>query len=797
MSAPVRTALDLQALQVHGFADRGIGRYVAAYAAALAKAGRVGAALLAPELPPPSGLADDLIVRDLVVWDCIAETRRLLAEPGRIVYHVPAPFLHVGPHDPSGLAITTHWAESAAPRVVTLYDLIPLRAPRHYLPSPAHEERYRGRARWVATADLLLAISEHTRQEAIELLGCPADRVVAVGAGVDPFFAPPDGTDDELWRFHLGGLQGRPYVLTIGGSDERKGTERLVAALGRLAAQGWDLSLVIVGDLTPDWRRRIGEAAQASGVAGRVILTGSVGDDLLRACYRRAVVTVMPSLAEGSGLPVLESASCGTPALASASTALVEVSATPLAGFDPTDADSVADAISRLLSDDGRRAEVLAAQQALAACSTWEAVVERATAALDQLGDTLPPGAWTSPPLARQVALVGPVPPLGGGIGAYNLRLLAGLPGLPGDVKAYAVTANVGVPDLPAGVRHVGVSAFGPDIRPASFDGIVYTLGNSAGHLATIELALRYPGWLWLHEVRLPAIATTAFENLDDEAFESAMSWLLARAYPGRVPAGSARRAGRSNLDLIRAGIGLVAPLAERCRGFLVNSELARRMLLLDLAPLAHHPPVHVLPPGCPPVRERHPAAAGAAGAAGAAQATEPLVVAFGVVSMSKRPDLLVDAAARAGCRLAFVGPCPPILAQVIEDRARARRIEASVQVVGTVDDHGWGCWMDQATVAVQLRESVGGESSAAVLDALASGVPVVTNLATAAEYPAGTVSLLTSSDPEDIGSHLRSLMERPDDLRSLSESGQAFAADHQFDRLARELVAVVTNWVY
>ncbi|HEY3809859.1 MAG TPA: hypothetical protein VGL49_00385, partial [Acidimicrobiales bacterium] len=234
MTAPVRAALDIQALQVDGYADRGIGRYVAAYSAALARAGRVAAALLAPELPPAAGLPGELLAADLVRWDCRAETRRLVAQPGSLVYHVTAPFLHVGLDDAAILAVAPHWAASGVPRLVTLYDLIPLRAPRHYLPTPAHEERYRTRARWVAGADRILAISEHTRREAIELLDCQPDQVVNVGAGVSPYFCPLDGTDDQLWRFHLGGLEGRPYVLTVGGSEARKSTERLIAAVGQL-----------------------------------------------------------------------------------------------------------------------------------------------------------------------------------------------------------------------------------------------------------------------------------------------------------------------------------------------------------------------------------------------------------------------------------------------------------------------------------------------------------------------------------------------------------------------------------
>jgi len=800
LTAPVRLAIDLQALQVAGFADRGVGRYVAAHSAALGRAGRVAAALLAPELPPPAGLPSGLAAAGLVRWDCRTEARAVVAGEWPVAHHVPAPFLHCAPGDRSGMVVAAHWEDLAVPRVVTLHDLIPLRAPHHYLPAPAHVDRYRARTAWVAAADLVVTNSEYTRREAIELAGCDPDAVVTVGSGVSAYFTPPDGSDNELFRFHFPDLEDRPFVLTIGGSDVRKNTERLVCALGRMAGAGRDLRLLVVGALTPHWQERLGAAARHAGVADRVVLGGAVNDELLRACYRRAAVTVVPSLAEGFGLPVLESAACGTPALASATTALVEAAATELATFDPTDDDAVAAAVTAVLGDDGRRTSILDAQRVLAARATWAAVAETTAAAVDRVvgaavgapaGKAPPSGAPAAappqPPPA--VALVGPLPPVASGIAVYNERLLRAMgPGVAVDaVTPLPAPARA---ELPAHVGHFVVDAFGLDVRPASYDAVVYTLGNSDGHLATVECALRHPGWIWLHEVRLPAVAVTALSGLDDDAFATALGWLLERAYPGRPPADAARRAGRSVLDLVAAGVGLVPLLAERCRGFLVNSEVARRLLLLDLAPLATPPPVHVLPPACPPVVPP-PGAARAAGDAVAAG--EALVVALGVVSMAKRPDLLVDAAALAGCRLAFVGTCAPFLEQVIGDRARLRGIAERVEVTGEVDDEAWRGWMERATLAVQLREGTSGETSAAVLEALAAGVPVATNLATAAEYPEGTVHLLEGTDPAVVAAAVEGLAGCAERRRALSAAGLRFAADHQFGRLADRLVALVT----
>jgi glycosyltransferase involved in cell wall biosynthesis len=773
----VSVALDIQALQVEGFSDRGIGRYVAGYAAALHRRGALAAALLAPELPPPDRLPPEVAVSGAAVWDCRAECRRLIQD-GLSAYHLTAPFLHSGPGEPTALGVVEHWAEAAVPRVVTLHDLIPLRAPRHYLPTPAHEERYRARAEWVARSDLILTNSEHTRTEAVELLGSDPRRVIAVGAGVSPYFSPADGTDAELWRFHFPGLDGKPHLLTVAGNDARKGADRAVVALGLLTRRGVDVHLLVAGHVTGEWRRSIEEAAAGSGVADRVWFSGPVSDELLRACYRRAELTVMPSLAEGAGLPVLESAACGTPALASGGTALAETAATPEAVFDPTSPESIADAVAAVLTDDQRRERVLAAQQAVAAASTWEAVANRAVAAIASL-DANPPRQNRAGGLPPRMALAGPLPPGGGGIGAYNARLLAALACREG-LELDAVVTSRPRPDGRGGFGLVTPDAFGLDVRPAGYDQVVYAIGNSAGHLATVELALRYPGWLWLHEVRLAALATTALDKTSDDEYARAMTWLLERAYPGRAPLGPARRAGRDGLELAAAGVGLVAPLAERCRGLLVNSQTARRLLLLDLPPLAAHPPVVVLPPGCPPVGAPRPAP------------PEDWAVAFGISSMSKRPDLLVDAAAVAGCRLAFVGPCPAILKQFIEERAEVRGVADQVEVVGEVDEAGWARWLARAAIAVQLRDTPSGETSAAVLEALSAGVPVLTNLASAAEYPPGTVAWLDRLDADEVGRRIGELLASPALRADLSQAGQAFAANHQFSHLAAALVSAI-----
>lgn len=501
-----QVALDVQALQAEGWADRGVGRYVAGYSLALHREGLLGAALIAAELPPPAGLPAELVASGKASWDTAALCREMLSKGEPVVYHVTAPFLHCAPGEPAALGIAEHWVRTAPPRAVLLHDLIPLRAPTHYLPNRARELRYRARAEWVGAADLVLTNSEHTRLEAVNLLGRDPASVVAVGAGVSAFFSPPDGTDEDLWRFHFEELTSAPFLLAVGGSDARKGTERAIAALGQLVPRGFDLRLLVAGHLTIEWRRRLRMLSSACGVDGRVVLAGGLSDEVLRAAYRRAELTVMPSLAEGAGLPVLESAACGTPALASASTALAETAATHAALFDAGDVDSITETIVRALDDRHLLSRILSVQANLAAQSTWDAVGGRAAVALERLALASPTPAAPRHRLALVVSNT-----------AESARLAA----LSSSLQAHFDTEII--PGL----------ALGQDVRPSAYDHLVYVGGDRA---------LPCPaGWFWL-------------------------------------PEGS-------------AGAGL-APFA---RGFLVDSEQARRRLEADLPPLGGHPPVAVI----------------------------------------------------------------------------------------------------------------------------------------------------------------------------------------------------------
>jgi len=239
---------------------------------------------------------------------------------------------------------------SHAALVVTIHDVVPWTHPESLTPHGAAFHRRMG-ARAAREADLIVTNTSAVADQ-IRAILAPSAEVIVVSAGFSSDLNVPDDARERRAHHVVGG----DYLLFVGTSEPRKGLDTLLDAMSDPALRGQ--SLVVVGPR--GWGGvDVGQLAEARGIGGRVTVTGRVDDDDLAALYAGASLVVMPSRAEGFGLPVLEAMKLGVPVITSDDPAMREVGGGATQTFPVGDSLALAGAIVRVLGDATLRAQMI------------------------------------------------------------------------------------------------------------------------------------------------------------------------------------------------------------------------------------------------------------------------------------------------------------------------------------------------------------------------------------------------------------------------------------------------------
>jgi len=213
---------------------------------------------------------------------------------------------------------------SSVPLVVTVHDLAVIRHPDWFNRWSRTYSRF-AVPRVVRAATTIIAVSEFTKRELVELLGVPEAKIRVVPNGVDQVFTP-------------GGERAEgDYVLAVGTLEPRKNLARIAAAVtGELrvvGAQGWG----------------------GVEVPPNVVWLGEVGDAELARQYRGARCLAYVSLYEGFGLPVAEALACGCPVVTTRGSAMEQLAGADGTYVEATDVESIRDGIAHAFRPQPRR----------------------------------------------------------------------------------------------------------------------------------------------------------------------------------------------------------------------------------------------------------------------------------------------------------------------------------------------------------------------------------------------------------------------------------------------------------
>ena len=281
-----------------------------------------------------------------------------------------------------------------AATVITIHDLIPLVLPE-YAPSLPLKAYFKLVSRAARQATLILADSEHSRQDILRLLKLPENKVETVYLGTDERYKPGLLTGEErqalLQKY---GLKGNERVIFyIGGFDRRKNVPLLIEAFAKALprlkeieqAEGdehpWNLTIAGKAHSTnsamyPDLKA-VAQKFLPAADAARIKFMGRVDEEDKLGLYQAAEMFVFPSRYEGFGLDPLDALACGIPTICSDASSLPELMGQAAWLIRPDRAEDWTGAITELAANPARRQELAEAGPAQAAKFGWQKTAER------------------------------------------------------------------------------------------------------------------------------------------------------------------------------------------------------------------------------------------------------------------------------------------------------------------------------------------------------------------------------------------------------------------------------------
>lgn len=225
--------------------------------------------------------------------------------------------------------------------------------------------------RSVKKADHILADSQATKNDLIDLYNTPTSKITVLLSGVDQRFNMITDTNSLEQTQIKYGLINKRYILSVGTVQPRKNYSRIIRALARLRQQGLDIHYAIAGG--KGWLEdEMYQTIEKMHLQDFVHILGFVDDDDLPALYTGAECLVITSLYEGFGLPILEAMSCGTPVITSNLSSLPEVAGNACLLVDPLDVNAITDATHSILSDHTKRTQLVEAGYQQVKNFTWE-----------------------------------------------------------------------------------------------------------------------------------------------------------------------------------------------------------------------------------------------------------------------------------------------------------------------------------------------------------------------------------------------------------------------------------------
>jgi glycosyltransferase involved in cell wall biosynthesis len=621
------------------------------------------------------------------------------------------------------------------PRIyAVVYDLIPLLFKERYLEDPWFRDLYYKYLNAICDYDHLFTLSESARNDILrEMPAVSRESVSVIGAATDPIFSPAYLPPVEV---------DKPYFLHIGGGDIRKGGAEVLKAFSLLPNRD-NLNLVFCYGADKEHINKMKNLAQSLGVENNFLFYKYMSDTMVRRLYSQSISMILPSQYEGFGLPILEAMSCGTSVVAGNNSSQVELVHSVGVLTDPNNIEALCN-IMYILSTDKDLNDFIK-RQCLERSKefSWESVIDKFIKVI------------TKP----RLAVFSPVPPTLSGISDYIVNLLPYLSET-FDITIY-IDGNYMPENLPWKI--LPHSSF----NPKKHDHILYQMGNSEYHRYMYPYIMRYSGVVTLHDFGL-----AGFHNNYDEVvlghFQKQVE-LAGEKYDESI---SLARDGRVS-ECMRRGLYLNGPLINASKAVITHTQK-----------FATHKKVHHVPfpkaVTSQSIKDCQP---------------QPIkIVVPGWLSDTKLNFLCLQSFIimdNPNTRLIFAGDGNDRnLRELVDEWG----ISEKVVFTGRLTKEQYEDIIREADIGVILRKPpTNGETSAALFDLLAAGVPtIVSQVGSFQEIPDNVVLKFIGDCEIDLCSMMDSLVNSQLMRWGIGKAGRDFVQKYHDPKKSAEMYSEI-----
>ena len=682
--------------------------------------------------------------------------------------------------------------DSTIPSTVTLYDLIPYVDPENSLPNEQIKKWYYRKIQSFIKANIFLAISEYSKKEAIDNLGIAQECIINISAAIDENFKPLKYSEEQkssmLSRYNIK----KAFIMySPGGFEERKNIKKLIESYSLLSNSiKKDYQLVITGKIHEETESNLLTHAKKFNInKSELIFTGYLENDDLITMYNLCKLFVCPSLHEGFGLPPLEAMACGAPTIGSNRTSIPEVIGRQDALFDPCSAKSISDKISEVLTNEGFFNSLKEHSLQQAKKFSWDKSAKIAVDAFEMLNKSYKGAVSISTSNSRalyrpRLAFLSPLPPEKSGISNYSKELLPEL------ALYYDITIIVDQPKvedilLNANFPIHDVLWFEANIK--KLDRILFQFGNSPFHKHMFSLLKKYSGVVVLHDFYLSSVANW-MENSGYAPRFYTQSLYYSHGYNALIflkenGVDKTKFNYPVNKEVLDNSIGVIVHSQysiEKAKEYYVSSLDYKFSYIPQLRRLAKKTDYKDIID----IRKML-----------GFDKDDFLICSFGFLDETKLNHRLLKSFLNSSlskdknCHLIFVGENHGgDYGKNISEMIKNSGLEGNIKITGFVNENIYLQYLSICDIAVQLRNLTRGETSRAVLDVLAFGLPLIINAhGPMAEYPENI--LIKLPDEFDDDSLIKALEKLKDDPKLRNNLGH-LARKHIIEKHAPKKIA-------